>query len=284
MSQLFEGAISPPSPLALKRRERRAEREAAAKAEAQEAKAAAKAARKAKAAAPPSAEPDAMERLVASGIANEYIAGLGALRDPDAPWSPRSIGFPVTLHRVGGQFQPQTAPRIWELHLSTPACGDLPFVRKIEGITGLKAIWAPDRHRGLCGRWAHAVDLSTDADWEQLASSMEHTTPALVADAVGLHVVNGSLSVGNACRLLMAVGVEEPEHRVCPNLTPNPDGSLVTSLGGWEAVYAVEDRLIVPGIPKRNTFARVTDAGWRSVGKVPPTPDELKAARKAARC
>lgn len=47
VSQLFEGAISPPSPLALKRRERRAEKEAAAKEAAQEAKDKVKAARKA---------------------------------------------------------------------------------------------------------------------------------------------------------------------------------------------------------------------------------------------
>ncbi|QGY03181.1 hypothetical protein MMSR116_15780 [Methylobacterium mesophilicum SR1.6/6] len=283
VSGIFEGALSPPSPLAVKRRERREERAAVAKAEAREAKAAAreaKAAAKAKAEEAPSTEPDAMERLVASGISNEYLAGLGALQDPDAPYKPRSIAFPVTLNRVGGRFQPQTSPRIWELHLSTPACADLPFVRKVEEVTGLKAQWIS----GALGQWHHAVDLATDVDWERLASSMEHTEEHMVDRAVGMHVVNGSLTVGNASRLLMAVGVQEPEHRVCPNLKPNPDGSLVTSLGGWEAVYAVEDRLIVPGIPKRNTYARVTDAGWRSVGNVPPTPDELKAARKAARC
>lgn len=44
VSSIFEGAISPPSPLALKRRERRAEREAAAKAAAREARIASKAA------------------------------------------------------------------------------------------------------------------------------------------------------------------------------------------------------------------------------------------------
>lgn len=47
VSSIFEGAISPPSPLALKRRERKAEREAAVKAEAREAKDKAKTARKA---------------------------------------------------------------------------------------------------------------------------------------------------------------------------------------------------------------------------------------------
>lgn len=280
VSSLFEGALSPPSPLALKRRERKAEREAAAKAAARQAKAAAKT----KAEPAPSTEPDAMERLVASGIANEYIAGLGALKDPDTPYSPRSIGFPVTIHRVGGSYQPPTAPKIWELHLSTPACGNLAFVRRVEEVTGLKAIWSPNRGRAGLGQWHHAVDLANDAGWERLASSMEHTEPRMVADAVGIHVGNGELSVANGRRLLLAVGVEEPDEHACPNLSINPDGGLVSSLGGWEAIHAVEDGLITPGNPKRSIYAQATDAGWRSVGNEPPTPEQLKAARKAARC
>ncbi|MCK2057226.1 hypothetical protein [Methylobacterium sp. 37f] len=226
----------------------------------------------------PAEEPSAMDRLVASGIANEYIASLGALMDPDnrAPYSPRSIGFPVTVHRVGGPFQPPTAPRIWELHLSTPACGDIPFVRRVEEVTGLTAGWVPDRGRGSLGQWHHAVDLATDSDWERLVSSMEHTTPRDVSRAVGLHVLSGSLSAAHACRLLPDVGIEEPKERAFPNLRPNSDGSLMTGLDGWEAVYAVEDGLIVPGNPKRSTFARVTDAGWRSVGKEPPAPAPKK--------
>ncbi|MCG5246924.1 hypothetical protein LPC10_17440 [Methylorubrum sp. B1-46] len=269
------GAIEPPTPLALKRRRLKDERAAAARAAAE-----------AEAAAEPSAPepepaPDAMARLVASGISNEYLAGLGALRDPDAPWSPRSIGFPVRLHRVGGPFQPPTAPRIWELHLSTPACGDLPFVRRVEEVTGLKAKWVST---ASMGGWHHAVDLSNDEGWERLAASMEHTEAGWVTSAVGMHVLDGSLGTANARRLLLAIGVSEPAARTCPNIRPNPDAGLQMSLGGWEAIHAVEDGLIVPGNPKRNTFARVTDAGWRSVGKEPPTKEALAAARKAARC
>lgn len=226
---------------------------------------------------------EAMERLVASGIANEYIASLGALRDQDAPWSPRSIGFPVTLHRVGGPFQSPTAPRIWELHLSTPACGDLPFVRRVERVTGLKARWAPEAARGICGQWAHAIDLATDAGWERLASSMEHTTPEAVARSAGIQVCNGSISAANARRLLDAVGVSEPATRAYPNISPNPDGALAMSLGGWEAVHAIEDGLVVPGNPKRHTGARATDAGWRSVGKEPPAPPPPKVKKALIR-
>lgn len=226
--------------------------------------------------APIPAPQDAMERLVASGISNEYIAGLGALRDPDAPFIPRSTGFPVTIHRVGGPFQAPTAPRKWELHLSTPACADLPFVRRIEEFTGLKARWDPDFNRGMCGQWHHAVDLATDEGWERLASSMEHTTPKAVSRSAGIHLGYGSLSIGNARRLLSAVGVIEPETRSCPNIMPSSSSSLTMSLDGWEAVHAVEDGLVVPGNPKRSTFARVTDAGWRSVGKEPPAPKPAK--------
>lgn len=226
---------------------------------------------------PSAPQQDAMERLVASGIANEFIATLGALRDADAPYIPRSIGFPVTLHRAGGPFQAPTAPRIWELHLSTPACADLPFVRRIEQVTGLKAKW-PDRDRGSRGQWHHAIDLATDEGWEALASSMEHTTPETVARSTGIQVGNGGISVGNARRLLSAVGVVEPETRACPNISPNQDLSLM-SLDGWEAIHAVEGGLVVPGNTKRNTYARVTDAGWRSVGKEPPAPKPTKAKR-----
>ncbi|NEU12598.1 hypothetical protein G3T14_10660 [Methylobacterium sp. BTF04] len=231
--------------------------------------------------APVVAEPapaplDAMQRLVASGIANEYIATLGALRDPDAPFTPRSIGFPVEIRRVGGMFQPPTAPRIWQLHLSTPACAALPFVRRIEEVTGLKARWDPDFNRGMCGQWHHAVDLANDANWERLASSMEHTTPTAVARSAGIHLGYGSLSVINARRLLSAAGVAEPGTRSCPNIMPSSSSSLTMSLDGWEAVHAIEDGLVIPGNPKRSTFARVTEAGWRSLGKEPPPPPPPK--------
>lgn len=231
---------------------------------------------------------DAMERLVASGVTNEFLAGLGALRDPDAPhpYSPRSIGFPVTLHRVGGPFQPPTAPRIWELHLSTPACAALPFVRRVEEVTGLKARWAPDMPRGICGQWAHAVDLANNADWQRLASSMEHTEAHLVEDALGMHVVDGNLSAANGRRLLGSIGIPEPETRGCPSLqgvVPYPDSRLQIPLRGWEAVHAVEDRLVVPGNPKRHTDAKVTEAGWRSVGREPPAPPAPKPKRSLIR-
>lgn len=269
----FGDALPPQSPLTLKRRALKRQRaEAAAlKAEVEPEPVV------------PVSEPvpaeDAMARLVASGIAS-----LGALRNPEAAsYTPRSIGFPVTLQRVGGPFQPPTVPRIWELHLSTPACGDLPFVRRIEEVTGLKAKWVPDSPRGSLGQWHHAVDLATDEGWERLASSMEHTTQEGVVRAVGIHVGRGDLSAANGRRLLSAVGVPEPDTRACPNIRPNPDGGLQSSLDGWETIHAVEDGLVVPGNSKRHTYAQVTEAGWRSVGKPPPTKDELKTARKAAR-
>lgn len=265
----FGDALPPQSPLTLKRRELRRQR---AEAAALKADAEVEPEPVVPVAEPAPAE-DAMARLVASGITNEFLAGLGALRDPDSPYTPRSIAFPVTLHRVGGRFQPSTAPRIWELHLSTPACGGLPFVRRVEEVTGLKARWVHDTDsRGMCGQWHHAADLANDAGWERLASSMEHTTLDGVARAAGMHVGDGSLSAANARRLLNAIGFAEPETRSCPNLCPHSDGGMQTSLVGWEAIHAVEDGLIVPGNPKRGTYARVTVAGWRSVGKEPPAP------------
>ncbi|WP_375453426.1 hypothetical protein [uncultured Methylobacterium sp.] len=214
------------------------------------------------------APPDAMQRLVASGIATEFIAGLGALRDPNSPFSPRSIAFPVTLHRVGGPFQAPMAPRIWQLHLSTPACADLPFVRRVEHVTGLTAEWVPDRGRRSLGQWHHAVDLATDEGWERLASSMEHTTPKAVSRSVGIHVGYGSLSVANARRLLSAAGVAEPGTRSCPNIMPGPNSSLMMSLDGWEAVHAVEDGLIVPGNSKKRKAAHPSTRPSKSTAEI----------------
>ncbi len=102
VSSIFEGAISPPSPLALKRRERRAEREAAAKAAAREAKAAARAAKTA--AREAETEPPAF--LVQIGLAmlvgfkdlrgpkaDEVLAALNDRRPPNMPAGERIAGI-----------------------------------------------------------------------------------------------------------------------------------------------------------------------------------------------
>lgn len=108
LTRRLAGVISPPSPLALKRRERKAEREAAVKAAAREAKAVAREAKAAAKAEPsPSTEPDAIDKLVAAGITTPYLATLGSLKADDTPYSPRSIGFPVKVYVVGGPFGPK---------------------------------------------------------------------------------------------------------------------------------------------------------------------------------
>lgn len=207
-------------------------------------------------------KPSALDRLVAAGITTPCRALRGALRADDSPHSPRSLKFPVKLRAVGDGY---------ELLLSTPACGELPFVRRVENISGLKARWVPSHSKGSSslGQWHHAVDLATNQGWEQLASSMAHTTLRHVCKGVGFGIHYGYLSAENGRRLLSVVGISEPESRGCSNLTPTPHGRLKPSLKGWEAVYAVEDGLIVPGDPKRGTFAEITAAGWRSIGKEP---------------
>lgn len=209
-------------------------------------------------------EPTAMDRLVAS-----EISGYGSLRDWNVPYLPRSISFPVKFQRVEGKSE--SAP-VYELLLSTPACGDLPFVRRVEEVTGLKAKWDPDRvvNEYSRGQFYHALDLATDEDWERLASSMEHTTSGDVSKCVGHNVCYGGLSAVNGRRLLSKAGIPEPDTRACPNIRLSPDGHLLSGLGGWQAVYAIEDGLLVPGDPDGQTYATATDAGWRSIGKKPP--------------
>lgn len=205
-----------------------------------------------------------LDHLVAAGITTPYRALRSALCADDTPRSPRSLKFPVRLMKVGDSY---------ELILSTPACGDLPFVRHVENVSGLKAKWVPSHCKGgsSLGQWHHAVDLATDEGWERLASSMEHTTKKQVCKGVGFGIRYGYLSAENGRQLLSAVGIPEPESRACQNLQATPYGRLRRSLEGWEAVYAVEKELVVPGDAKRGTFAEVTAAGWRSIGKKPPT-------------
>lgn len=201
----------------------------------------------------------APECLRIAGIRNTHQG----LRADDYPPMPRSLAYPVHLIAVGDSY---------ELILSTPACSNLDFVRRVEEITGLQARWAPIRSRGKSaqGQWHHAVDLATDEGWEQLAASMEHTTPKLVLKGVGFGIKYGRLSADNGRRLLCAVGVPEPKNRALSKIKPNRCGRLPLSFDGWEAVHAVEDDLIIPANPSKQTFARATNAGWRSIGKKPP--------------
>lgn len=198
--------------------------------------------------------------LIEAGLANFYSLSMGySLRDETMPFTPRSIAFPVTLRR-------DRAGRPY-LFLSTPACADLPYVRRVEEVTALKAVWSPDHGAAHGGMWHHAIDLANDAGWERLAGSLEHTVISYVLQAVALKLFWGELSVGNARALLERIGVPEPADARPAILGSwaKPFGASVTNNypHGWGSVRAIE---LGWATPKRKKGKREIEAAFTEAG------------------
>lgn len=216
-----------------------------------------------------------LEALVEAGIIHSVHApGYGGhIRDQAAPFHPRSVAFPLRYDKTW--FDPE--PR---LYLNTPACADLPFVHRVEAVTGLRAIWHPNASNG---QWHHAVDLANDAHWRALAASMAHTTRQCVESAVGIELTGGRLSLANARALLAAVGSVEPEGRSAAEwdrISPTSNGGIsLKPRGAWWAVHGIEDGWYRPG--KGSTYERLTAAGYARIGLTPPAA-QAKRPRKAA--
>ncbi|UMY18781.1 hypothetical protein MMB17_05550 [Methylobacterium organophilum] len=149
---------------------------------------------------------EALKLLVEAGLTEEWRhwnSSLGCLQDPDAPDWPRSIGAPVMLVKEDDG----TAA----LLLSTPATGDFPSVRRVEAVTGLKAVWRggyrPDG--ASLGQWQHANDLATDEGWQQLVGLMEYTTLDLVKQILAEPQPWRFLDRRNLAALKAALGIED---------------------------------------------------------------------------
>lgn len=192
------------------------------------------------------------EALIEAGLANLYSLMMGyALQDTSIPYIPRSLAFPVTLQR-----DRDGTPH---LYVASPVYADLPYVRRVEEVTGLKAISHP---RADGAFWHHAVDLATDAGWERLAETMRFTTLGRVDHAVSIKVIDGELSPANARALMGRLGVPEPADRSAPAiaLIQVNFGSLGLDGKGWTAIHAVEDGWVAPGQERkgRTVYAALT--------------------------
>lgn len=177
--------------------------------------------------------------LIEAGLGCFYSLSMGyALQDLSVPYTPRSIAFPVTLHR-----ERDGTPH---LLVASPAYADLSYVRRVEAVTGLRAVSDP---RASGAIWDHAVDLANDAGWERLAATMEFTDLDCVDQAVGMNVIGGQLSSANARALMERLGVEEPSDRSADALAEidvNLHGFRVDETA-WVAIHAVEDGWVKPG-------------------------------------
>lgn len=192
------------------------------------------------------------EALIAGGLGCRYSLSMGyALQDLSVPYTPRSLAFPVTLKR-----DREGTPHLF---VASPVYADLPYVRRVEAVTGLKAISHPNASGAF---WHHALDLATDAGWERLAGSMEFTTLECIAQAVGMEVIGGKLSPANARSLMRRLGVEEPADRSASALAEidiNLHGFRVDRTA-WVAIHAVEDGWVKPGHSRkgRTVYASLT--------------------------
>ncbi|WCS27886.1 hypothetical protein LOK46_13995 [Methylobacterium sp. NMS14P] len=193
------------------------------------------------------------QALIEAGLGCFYSLSMGyALQDTSVPYTPRSIAFPVTLKR-----DRDGTPRLF---VASPVYADLPYVRRVEAVTGLKAI----SHSNASGAfWHHALDFATDAGWERLAESMEFTTPERVAQAVNMTVIGGELSPANARSLLDRLGLREPADRSAAAIA-----EIQVNIGGfgldgspWAAIHAVEDGWISAGRKgkRRGVYATLTE-------------------------
>ncbi|MEE7478761.1 MULTISPECIES: hypothetical protein [Methylobacterium] len=205
------------------------------------------------------------ERLVAAGIGDATWLRLGGdLQDPDAPALPRSLATPLCAKVLGsGEMR---------LFLNFPSAGGLAFVQRVEAISGLKAAWDteeidnPFRYRGH-----HAEDLTTDAGWESLAATLEHTTVDYVAMYAARAAIEGRLAIANARSLMEAVGVPEPEspgrETAIAKLHVHASGQVMPVVeDAWAVIHAAEDGLIKPG-------------GWANGYRIPPTLTEAGRVR-----
>ncbi|SFU35552.1 hypothetical protein SAMN02799631_00318 [Methylobacterium sp. 174MFSha1.1] len=205
------------------------------------------------------------ERLVVAGIGDAHWVRLGGdLRDPDAPEKPRSLATPLFAKVLGsGEVR---------LFLNFPSASGLAFVQRVEAISGLKAAWdteeidSPFRYRGH-----HAEDLTTDAGWESLAATLEHTTADYVAMYAARAAIEGRLAIANARSLMDAAGVPEPEspgrEAAIARLQVQASGQVMPVVeDAWAVIHAAEDGLIKPG-------------GWANGYQIPATLTEAGRVR-----
>lgn len=214
------------------------------------------------------------QALIGAGLAEMRGLRQGrALLDKTAPSSPRSLSQPVRFERG--------ADGVLRLYLSTPACASLPFVGRVEALTGLVAVWDEERRMPAKGsgadmRFAHAFDLARDEDWKCLADTLEHTTVEDVEQAAIFTLMSGMLSPENARGLLLRVGLPEPdgcsvEH--LKGLQPvNGCPSGLERLGAWAIVHGLEDGWykLEQQTRGRPPLLLFTAEGYQRVGTTPP--------------
>ncbi|MCP5087946.1 MAG: DEAD/DEAH box helicase family protein, partial [Rhodobacteraceae bacterium] len=133
------------------------------------------------------------------------------LQNSDEQSSSRALSFPMSLDGPSGRMvmgrKKEGGP---ELTVFDPQLLDMPFVKKVEKITGLKATVTQRAQKREQSQFYHGIDLATDSGFQELLDSMELTTPEKVARGVAVNLHRkGRLSTSNARKLLAGAGLPE---------------------------------------------------------------------------
>lgn len=223
--------------------------------------------------ASPTASVDMVQQLIDAGfIPDGYRFDIdgNTLRDPDVPYVPRSISFPCSVVLCGDE---------WKLLLRTPSNGSLPFVKRVATVTGLTPEWKPSNDRG---QWHHAVDLATDDGIDRLLGTLDFTTVEMAARGIRFGVECGVLSLANARRGLLTLGIAEPADRSAAFLAgegmapcammgaPNIFDRADRGRAPWAQVHAIEDGWVTRPVMNSqghvSRYSVVTAEGWRRRG------------------
>lgn len=211
---------------------------------------------------PPEPDPVA-EAVIAAGFApNSYILVTlnGGLTYPGPLDIPsRLFRFPVSF------VERKSADEVSRLLLNHPLLWQYApiaeFLHEIEVKTGYKPIWEPQdrfgRDFGEKGRWYHAVDLATDAHWQDLLRTRQFTDPAKIFSSVVLQLQGKSLSLKNARAIMAEMESVEPEKEVSEHLllgaalSPyrHDKGKLISPSigqrdepGAWMVIHGLESK------------------------------------------
>lgn len=203
------------------------------------------------------------EAVIAAGFApNSYILVTlnGGLTYPGPLDIPsRLFRFPVSfVERKSGDEASRLLlnhPLLWQY---APMAE---FLHEIEMKTGYKPIWEPQdrfgRDFGEKGRWYHAVDLATDAHWQDLLRTRQFTDPAKIFSSVALQLQGKSLSVKNARAIMDGMESIEPPREASEQLlignalSPyrHDKGKLISpnlgqrdEPGAWMVIHGLESK------------------------------------------
>lgn len=147
------------------------------------------------------AEDPVAAKLIDAGLMTAYQTTLENKKEKSKS---RLFRFPATY--IGPDD-----PRGPAIILHHPDLADLPYIKELEKVSKLKARPAPANWQPAeQAQYHHAVDLATDADWQELVATADLIDEDKIFAGASLGVQYYRLSPENARALLAQTGSQEP--------------------------------------------------------------------------